>query len=208
MKYKIIQLFIICLFLFTVPSAQAERTQEILIVGDSLSAAYGIAIKEGWASLLDDRLKNADKKWRVRNASISGSTTGNGIVMLNKALALGQPEIVLIALGANDGLRGFPIPLLQGNLRKLIAIAKDAGARVLLVQIELPTNYGNQYTSAFHHAYGQIAQEEKVTLLPFLLAAVYDNSALIQEDGLHPTADAQPYILNTLWPSIQQAIEE
>lgn len=204
--------FFVC-FLLIAAAAQAasqdkqtKNSNELLVLGDSLSAAYGIGIDEGWVSLLDQRLQEQYKGWFIRNASISGSTTGNGKYMLAKALEQSTPDLVIIELGGNDGLRGFPISLVEKNLRSLIQTSKQAGAKVQLVSIELPTNYGEKYTNAFHGIYTKLAQEENVQLLPFLLTEIFDNPELMQEDRIHPNAEAQPIILDTLWTDIEQAI--
>ena len=200
-------LFVIAMTNPAQASSTASDKSELLIIGDSLSAAYGIGIEEGWVSLLDKRLQEKYDGWFVRNASISGSTTGNGKQMLAKALQQSKPDLVIIALGGNDGLRGFPISLIEKNLRSLIQNSKQAGATVQLVSIELPTNYGKKYTEAFRGIYAKLAEEEDVQLLPFLLGAVFDDPDLMQEDGIHPNAEAQPIILDTVWKKIEQAID-
>jgi len=179
----------------------------ILIVGDSLSAGYGLAIHENWPSLLQDRLEEAGYPHRVVNASISGDTTSGGLARLPRALERNSPEVVIIGLGGNDGLRAIPIPEIRRNLARMIQISRAEGAEVLLAGVHIPPNYGPAYTEAFHRVYHELAREYGTGLVPFILEGVALNAALMQEDGLHPTAEAQPLIVDNVWPELSSMLE-
>ncbi len=176
--------------------AGAERT--ILIYGDSLSAAYGIAEEDGWASLLQGRLAAAGCGHRVVNASISGETTGGGLGRLPVTLDTHAPSIVIVELGGNDGLQGHPIAAMREDLAAMARLAQRAGAKVILVGMKLPPNYGQRYTAAFEAAFTAVAAETDAALVPFLLEGI-DLETMLQEDGIHPTAAAQPTLLDNVW---------
>lgn len=182
---------------------EAQSTPAILILGDSLSAAYGIATAEGWAALLQRRLDELGLGYRVVNASISGETTAGGRTRLPALLAEHRPAVLVIALGANDGLRGFGFETLRDNLIGMIRLGREAGSRVLLAGVRLPPNYGAAYTEGFQAVFRAVAQAEGVPLIPRLLAGVAEDRGLMQPDGLHPTAAAQPRILDNVWPQIE-----
>ena len=171
----------------------------LLIVGDSLSAGYGIRIREAWPSLLQRRLDQQQIEWHIVNASISGDTTVQGLKRLPKLLAQYQPKIVILALGANDGLRGLPILTIRDNLSTLIHSCRKSGAQAILAGMRLPPNYGPDYTREFAAVYPQLAQQENVTFIPLLLEKVDEDFDLMQADGLHPTAFAQKIILENVW---------
>ena len=175
----------------------------ILVLGDSLSAGYGISVGQGWVALLQARLRSKGYGHRVVNASSSGETTGGGLARLQRALATHQPQIVIVELGANDGLRGLPVRDIRANLDAIIGGSQRAGARVLLVGMRIPPNYGPVYTKSFHALYGDTAARHKVPLVPFFLENVALDDALMQADGLHPNAAAQPKLLETLWPRLE-----
>lgn len=183
----------------------AERAHTVLVLGDSLSAAHNLAEKDGWVALMADRLaqnlpaKNGKPKWDVINASISGETTSGGLSRLPELLAVHQPGWVLIELGANDGLRGLPLPLIRQNLQKLIELSTQAGANVVLLGIMLPPNYGPAYATPFAAMYQQLAEKNHHSLVPFLLKNVATNPKLMQEDGLHPTAEGELPVLANVW---------
>ena len=179
----------------------------MLIVGDSLSAGYGLAIHENWPSLLEARLAAAGHPHRVINASISGDTTSGGLARLPAALERHSPSIVLIGLGGNDGLRAIPIPEIRRNLSRMIQLSAAAGAQVLLAGIHIPPNYGPAYTEAFHEVYHQLAQEYGTGLIPFILDGVALDPALMQEDGIHPTAAAQTLILDNVWTELEPLLD-
>ncbi|MBI2318519.1 MAG: arylesterase [Betaproteobacteria bacterium] len=180
-------------------SGRACAAVAILVYGDSLSAAYGIAQKDGWVALLEKRLKEQRLDYSVANASISGETSSGGASRIAAALATHRPRILILALGANDGLRGLPLDQLRDNLGAIIRAARKAGARVLLAGMRMPPNYGPQYTRGFEQVYGSLAREHKVPLAPFLLESIAGKRELFLEDNLHPNAQAQPIILETVW---------
>ena len=168
--------------------------------GDSLSAAYGLRPEQGWVALLQRRLQTQGYGYHTVNASISGETTSGGLQRLPRALQLHRPAIVLLELGANDGLRGLPLATIRGNLAQLIELARNSGARVLLLGIRLPPNYGPRYGNEFTALYTQSAQQLQVPLVPFVLAGTALNPELMQADGLHPNAQGEPHVLDTVWP--------
>lgn len=172
------------------------------MLGDSLSAGYGLGPAESWVALLEKRLQAQGYEYRVVNASISGETSGGGLQRLPRALELHKPDIVIVELGANDGLRGLPLRQTRENLTQIITTARQAGAQVLLVGMRLPPNYGPRYTNGFTNLYRDVAAATHVALVPFLLESVALKPALMQEDGLHPTAAAQPALLETVWPHL------
>lgn len=182
----------------------ADAGPTLLVMGDSLSAAYGIERDEGWVSLLAERLEGDA---HVINASISGETTSGGLQRFSEIIGQRQPDIVLIELGGNDGLRGLSPNQMQANLASMIEQSQDAGAQVLLLGIDIPPNYGQAYRDAFTGVFYALAEEYDVSLVPFLLANVALNDALMQRDGIHPTADAQPIILDNVWPELERLIE-
>jgi len=171
----------------------------VLVYGDSLSAAYGIPRDAGWPALLEKRLAGHKPAWRVVNASVSGETTAGGLARLPAVLDRHRPDIVILALGANDGLRGLSLTQAGRNLAAMAATAKQRGARVLLVGIRLPPNYGSTYTGEFQALYATLARETRLPLVPFLLDGIATRPELFLPDGLHPTAAAQPRLLDTVW---------
>jgi acyl-CoA thioesterase I len=179
----------------------------ILVLGDSISAAYGIQRDEGWVAQLETRVAALAQPWRVVNASLSGETTGGGLARLPAALAAHRPEIVVIELGGNDGLRGYPVDRIRENLSRLVGLARDAGSRVLLVGMEIPPNYGARYTEAFAGAFRDVAARHGVPLVPFLLDGVALEPGLMQADGIHPTAAAQPLLLEAVWEHLAPLLE-
>ncbi|CAM5317580.1 Arylesterase OS=Rhodanobacter lindaniclasticus OX=75310 GN=B1991_01520 PE=4 SV=1 [Rhodanobacter lindaniclasticus] len=186
-----------------VGSAQAAAPKTVLVLGDSLSAAHNIPVEAGWVHLLDVRLGKMVPKWRAVNASISGETSLSGRHRLPALLQTYQPAVLVIELGANDGLRGLPLPALRDNLAAMIALAQQHHARVLLLGIELPVNYGPQYRDGLRAIYADLARERNVALLPFLLDGVALDPDLMQADGLHPVAAAQPRVLDNVWDVLQ-----
>jgi acyl-CoA thioesterase-1 len=181
-----------------------DRT--LLVLGDSISAAYGIAPEEGWVNLLARRLDDEAPGVRVVNASVSGETTGGGLARLPGALDRHAPDYVVIELGGNDGLRGYPIDRIRANLDRMVSLALDAGAEVLLVGMMIPPNYGERYMNAFHGTFHTVAQTHDVPLVPFLLDGVATAEDLMQDDGIHPTAEAQPMLLDNLWPAVAELL--
>lgn len=180
----------------------------VLVVGDSLSAEYGIARGAGWVALLEQKMKNEKIDARVVNASISGETTSGGKARLPALLGQHKPDLVVIELGANDGLRGLPVPSAEANLRAMIAAAQAQKARVLLVGMRMPPNYGRAYTERFFGMFQTVATSTKSPLVPFMLEGVADKPALFQQDRLHPTAQAHPIILNNIWPTFEKMVKQ
>ncbi|WP_374473399.1 arylesterase [Arenimonas sp.] len=182
-------------------AAAAERT--VLVMGDSLSAAYNLAPEQGWVALLGKKLQASHPGWRVANASISGETTAGGASRIAAELARHQPAVVVIELGANDGLRGLDLAQTRANLERMITAAKQAGARVLLVGMRLPPNYGPQYTQGFERNYAELAKAHGAALLPFLLEPIATEREAFQADNLHPVAEAQPRLRDHVWPALE-----
>ncbi|AGA90347.1 lysophospholipase L1-like esterase [Thioflavicoccus mobilis 8321] len=182
------------------PLAHAEERPVILILGDSLSAGYGLVHpSDGWVAMLEARLRETGSQYRVVNASISGETTAGGLTRLPALLEREGPELVIIQLGANDGLRGLDLDRMATNLHELIERSRSAGSRVLLVGNRLPPNYGAAYTQRFQAVFEAVAAEARVPLVPALLAGVAEHWDLMQPDGVHPTARAQPQLLANVW---------
>lgn len=190
------------LYLASLPTSAAT----LLVLGDSISAAYGLSLEQGWVSLLDDELQSAGKDVEVVNASISGETTAGGLRRLPALLEAHQPSAVVIELGGNDGLRGYPIDKLRNNLRQMVNLAQESGARVMLLPMEIPPNYGSRYTGLFRESYPAVTKETDSVLGPFLLEAVATDPALMQGDGIHPTADAQPLLLDNVRAAIMELL--
>lgn len=179
----------------------APRT--ILVLGDSLSAGYGIKVEEGWVTLLTQRLKTRGYGYRVVNASVSGETTSGGATRLPRALALHKPDIVILELGGNDGLRGLPLATSRANLVKMIEASQRAGAQVLMVGMLIPPNYGPRYSKDFQQMFPDLAAKYRLPLVPFFLNFVALDPALMQPDGIHPNARGQPQLLENLWPKLE-----
>ena len=183
--------------------AQNAAAGTILIVGDSISAGFGLDTRLGWVSLLEQRLEREGHDDRVVNASISGDTSAGGQARLPALLTEHKPDVVIVELGGNDGLRGQPPAQLQQNLAAMIDTAKTAGAKVLLLGMQLPPNYGPRYTEAFAGVYTQLADEKQIALVPFFLEGVGGHPELMQADGLHPAAAAQQRLLDNVWPALK-----
>ena len=175
----------------------------ILVVGDSISAAHGMATREGWVELLEQRLQEASLPYRVVNASISGDTTANARRRLPALLARHRPAILVLEMGGNDGLRGLPLQRMEENLAAMIEMARASGTRVLLLGIQLPPNYGRRYTTAFEQVYRDLASRFDVPLVPSVVAGIGGSDHLMQEDGIHPGAAAQPLILELVWRQLR-----
>ena len=192
-------------------SAENKSTQEthntILILGDSLSAAYGIPIEQAWVALLEKTLEKQfsekQTKYQVHNASISGETTDGGLRALPKLLEKYKPSIVIIELGANDGLRGFPLPIIEQNLSKLTQLSQQTSAKVLLTGIHIPPNYGQRYAHAFHQIYIKLSEQYQTALVPFLLEGIATKPELMQDDRLHPKVNAQEVIMKLVWEQLE-----
>lgn len=175
----------------------------LLVLGDSLSAEYGLPRGAGWVQLLSDRLQQDGSDYTVANASISGETTSGGRTRLPTLLKQHQPRIVILQLGANDGLRGLPIPVMQENLSAMIKASQASGARVVLVGVRVPPNYGREYSERFFATFPALAKQYKTALAPFLLDGFADSLELFQPDRIHPTAEAQSKMLDNVWPALR-----
>ncbi|MHB1271644.1 MAG: arylesterase [Rhodanobacter sp.] len=188
-------------------AAQATMPKTVLVLGDSLSAAHNIPVESGWVNLLDGRLRNMAPMWTAVNASISGETSLSGRHRLPGLLQTYHPAVLVLELGANDGLQGLPLPALRDNLAAMIAMAQKRQIRVLLLGIELPVNYGPQYRDGLRAIYADLARTRHVALVPFLLDGVALDPALMQDDGLHPVASAEPKVLKTVWHELQPLLQ-
>lgn len=184
-------------------AASSGDAKTILVMGDSLSAGYGMTAGEGWVSLLQQRLQREAPGWRVVNASISGETSAGGASRIAGTVVREQPDIVIIALGANDGLRGLPLADARRNLARMIGASQHVGAQVLLIGMRMPPNLGADYTRGFEDNYRLLAKTFDTALLPFLLEPVASDRANFQDDNLHPTAAVQPKLLDHVWPALE-----
>lgn len=181
--------------------------QNILLVGDSISAAFGLEIEQGWVRLLEQRLAEQNEPYEVVNASVSGDTTAGGLARLPALLQQVSPELVVIELGGNDGLRALPVANMQQNLSAMVSLAREAGADVILLGMRIPPNYGPRYSEAFENAFVEVAAEHDVLLVPFLLEGAGGVEGMMQSDGVHPTAAAQPILLDNAWPAIKHWLD-
>lgn len=188
------------LLLGLAPLAQAAN---LLVFGDSLSAGFGIPREQSWPALLAEKLTKDGKPYAVVNASISGETTAGGLARLPAALKQHRPAIIILELGANDGLRGLPVSIMADNLSAMIRQSRASGAKVLLVGMKLPPNYGPDYVSGFEGTFPQVAKKEKAVLLPFLLEPIAREASAFQSDGLHPVAEAQPRLMDHVWKALK-----
>jgi acyl-CoA thioesterase-1 len=194
--------FLLALLLASV-SAQAEA-QVILVFGDSISAGYGLEhVDQGWVELLKTRLKSQGYGYQVVNASVSGETSAGGLARLPRALELHHPSIVILELGGNDGLRALPVAQMRENFMQMIDLARHAGAKVLLLGIKIPPNYGPQYTRQFEAVYSDLARTGKLPLVPFLMDRIALKPELMQSDDIHPNVKGQPILLDNVWPLLQ-----
>jgi acyl-CoA thioesterase-1 len=193
------------LFVWVIASASAEaETPVILVLGDSISAGYGLArVEQGWVSLLQTRLKDQEYGYQVVNASVSGETTAGGLARLPRALTLHQPKIVILELGGNDGLRALPIAQMRANLVRMADLASAAGAKVLLLGMRMPPNYGPDFTEQFRMSFSDLARDKQLPLVPFLLNDIALLPNLMQADGIHPNELGQPKLLDNVWPSLK-----
>ena len=190
----------------TTKTTASNERPVILVLGDSLSAEYGLQRGQGWVQLLANQLQQSGSKYTVVNASISGETTSGGRSRLPSLLKQHRPSIVIIELGANDGLRGLPVAGMQANLSAMIRASQAAGARVLVAGIRIPPNYGREYTERFYGAFASVSKQHNTTLVPFLLEGFSDSADFFQADRIHPSAQAQARILQTVWPVLEPMI--
>ena len=189
------------LLLIALPVLANQNT--VLVLGDSLSAAYGVPSETAWVELLRDRIESQDLDWTVVNASIGGETTDGGLRRLPGLLETHDPTIVIIELGGNDGLRGFPPNVIESNLANMIEQVRDTGATPLLVGMQIPPNYGQRYTTMFADIFPTLSDRYNTVLVPFFLDGIYDQDGLMQGDGIHPTEEAQPRLLENIWPKLE-----
>ena len=195
------------LLILSAVAAEGGDTPTVLVLGDSLSAGYGIDVDQSWTALLQSRLESQGYEHRVVNASISGETTEGGASRIAAALKEFAPEVVVVALGGNDGLRGFPPERIKSNMLRIIEAAETEGAAVVLLGIRIPTNYGARYTRAFENVYRELAEERQLPWIEFFMEGVALDKDLMQDDGIHPNEEAQPILLDNAWPVIQQALK-
>jgi acyl-CoA thioesterase-1 len=192
--------------LLALPVAASQST--LLIVGDSLSAAYGVPSETAWVQLLRERLEDKGlTEWEVVNASISGETTDGGARRLPELLEENKPEVVIIELGGNDGLRGFPPNVIESNLASMVEKVQGSGARAVLVGMQIPPNYGQRYTEMFAEIYPKLSDRYDTALVPFFLDGIYNQDGLMQDDGIHPTEEAQAKLLDNVWPVIKPILQ-
>ena len=197
------RLLVLLLLAVASVSANAE-TPVILVFGDSISAGYGLArVDQGWVALLQTRLRGQEYGYNVVNASVSGETTAGGVARLPRALTLHQPKIVILELGGNDGLRALPVAQMRANLTRMVDLSTAAGAKVLLLGMRMPPNYGPDFTERFRLSYVELSREKKLPLVPFLMDGIALTSALMQADGFHPNELGQPKLLDNVWPSLK-----
>jgi acyl-CoA thioesterase-1 len=189
-------------------SAKAEAPV-ILVFGDSISAGYGLArVEQGWVELLRTRLKSEGYGYQVVNASVSGETTAGGLARLPRALELHHPQIVILELGGNDGLRALPVAQMRSNFAQMIGLSMAAGAKVLVLGMRIPPNYGPQYTSQFEAVYGDLARADKLPLVPFLMDHIALQPNLMQADDIHPNVDGQAVLLENVWPVLRRMLQK
>ncbi|MEZ5573359.1 MAG: arylesterase [Halioglobus sp.] len=207
--YRVIRSALVFGWLLLALSGQARANeQKILVLGDSISAAYGMSLEQGWVAQLANVLREQDPRYTVVNASISGETTGGGLRRLPALLQEHNPVLVIIELGANDGLRGFPLRTVEGNLNQLVTLSQDHGAKVILLPMEIPPNYGPRYTKGFRETFRKVAVSTDSTLAPFLLDNIATDAQLMQADGLHPNVAAQSLILENVLPTLTDVLSD
>ena len=201
---RLLVLFVLISVSISAGGAAPAETPVILVFGDSISAGYGLTrVEQGWVALLQTRLKEQEYGYQMINASVSGETTAGGLARLPRALMLHQPKIVILELGGNDGLRALPIAQMRANLAQMVDLATAAGAKVLLLGMRMPPNYGPDYTEQFHACYSDLARDKKLPAVPFFLNDVALLPNLMQADGIHPNELGQPKLLATVWPVLQ-----
>jgi acyl-CoA thioesterase-1 len=202
------RLFVLLILMVAAASAKAQPP-DILVLGDSISAGYGLThVEQGWVELLRTKLKDEGYGYQVINASVSGETTAGGLARLPRALALHHPEVVVIELGGNDGLRALPIDQMRANLAKMVDLSTAAGAKVLLLGMRIPPNYGPQFTEQFRAVFPEVAHDKKVPVMPFFLNDIALTPALMQGDGVHPNEQGQPQLLQNAWPSLKPLLRK
>jgi acyl-CoA thioesterase-1 len=201
---------LIFLLVLVVASVSAKADAPVILVfGDSISAGYGLArVEQGWVELLRTRLKTEGYGYQVVNASVSGETTAGGLARLPRALELHHPKIVILELGGNDGLRALPVPQMRSNFEQMIDLSMTSGAKVLVLGMRIPPNYGPQYTAQFEAVYGDLARADKLPLVPFLMDRIALQPKLMQGDDIHPNLDGQPVLLDNVWPMLRPMLRK
>lgn len=201
-------LLILMVFSIYAPATKANEST-ILVFGDSISAGYGMQAEESWPSLLSARLAATQgmENYKVANASVSGETTGGGLIRLEKTLIEHQPHLLILELGGNDGLRGYPVGRIKENLSAMINIATDRNVNILLVGMVLPPNYGKRYSKAFEGLFNELALEYEIAFIPVLLEGLATSKSLMQRDGIHPKPEAQPMLVENFWPHIEKLLK-
>ena len=197
---------LVCIFL--VMPMHSVFANTILVIGDSISSAYGIPVNKGWVALLRERLRSEQLPYQVVNLSISGDTSANALNRLPQTLEQHQPRILLLEIGGNDGLRGLSLAQMQQNIDSMIDLAASKEIRVMLLGIQLPPNYGSHYTNQFNDIYRQLAEQHQITLLPSIVNGIGDDPRLMQADGIHPNAQAQPMMLELVWPKLLELLSD
>jgi acyl-CoA thioesterase-1 len=192
--------FILLILIFSWLTANAGATTKIVVLGDSISASYGINIDQGWINLLQNKINAANLGYSIQNESISGDTSAGGLARIDQVLARHQPKLLLLELGANDGMRGMSPKLMKSNLAEIVKRSKTAGAKVLLLSMRIPTNYGKRYTDMFYNSYLDLGKELDIPVVPFILEDVALKKELMQKDRIHPNAKAQVLIAEHVWP--------
>ena len=200
--------FVLLILIFTGFPANADAPA-ILVFGDSISAGYGLAhVEQGWVGMLRAKLKDEGYGYQVVNASVTGETTAGGLARLPRALALHHPRVVILELGGNDGLRALPIDQMRSNLGKMVDLAVDSGAQVLLLGMRIPPNYGPEFTEKFFAVFADVARDNKTPLVPFLLNDIALSPNLMQADGVHPNELGQPKLLDNVWPKLRPLLRK
>ena len=205
LTFRLLTTFLLCLVWAN--SSRGAEGKTVLVFGDSLSASYGIKEEQGWVNLLSEKLRQTQSPYSVINASVSGETSSGGLSRLPAVLAEFQPSVVILELGGNDGLRGLPLTTLQVNLEEMVSLSQQAGAEVLLAGIQIPPNYGPRYTEPFYALFGEIADTEELPFVPFLIDGIPQQPELMQNDGIHPRAEAQHMILDNVWPVLAPMLQ-
>lgn len=207
MKARFFRLLVFIYTLSFSATYTAEEPYTLLVFGDSLSAAYGIDEEQGWVRLLESKISEENWPYRVINGSVSGETTTGGLERLPAMLSTYAPDIVVLELGGNDGLRGLPVAVMKENLSSMVQLVQAAGGEVLLAGIQIPPNYGPRYTEPFFASFSEIATEEEIPLVPFLIDGIPQQPELMQNDGIHPKAEAQFMILENVWPYLEPILK-
>lgn len=197
----------LCVLFLIIQPASASKPESLLVLGDSISAGHGMPQDKNWVSLLERKLRDEYPSYRVINASISGDTSSGALQRLPALLERYNPALVIVEIGGNDGLRGYPVTTLRDNLRRIVELSRQHGAKVLLLGMRIPPNYGKSYTEMFHRSFHLVAEEQNVPLVPFLLEGIALEPGLMQDDRIHPNAKAQPLIVQNVLPKLEALLD-